>query len=152
MERKLLKGLMSLCLSSVMLSVSSADALSPTFLPMLDGQWKVEVDHSVLGGTTTDKCFTNIELLPLYSAQLLLEQAQANKRSCRMTASNTRNSQTYMLKCDEKKLTTTEMYRLTKEAYNKYVLERSVSTIPYTPAVNYVETTTFTRVGRCAAL
>lgn len=151
MEKRILKSFLSVCAFLAIQNISIADALSPTFLPMLEGEWRVDIDHEKDGKTSEQRCFALGELLPIYSAQTLLEQAQANKRKCRMTAENTRNSQTYLLKCDEQKLTTMESYKLTKEAYNKYVLDRTLTTIPYTRAVNYVEKITFTRIGRCAA-
>lgn len=131
--------------------VGFAQALSPTFLPMLEGEWRIDIDHDKAGKSSEQRCFALGELLPLYSAQSLLEQAQNNKSQCRMVAKNTANSQSYLLKCDEQKLTTTESYVLTKKAYNKYVLVREVTTIPYTRAINHVETITFTRLGRCVA-
>lgn len=151
MEKRILKSFLSVCAFLAIQNISIADVLSPTFLPMLEGEWRVDIDHEKDGKTSEQRCFALGELLPIYSAQTLLEQAQANKRKCRMTAENTRNSQTYLLKCDEQKLTTMESYKLTKEAYNKYVLDRTLTTIPYTRAVNYVEKITFTRIGRCAA-
>lgn len=151
MEKRILKSFLSVCAFLAIQNISIADALSPTFLPMLEGEWRVDIDHEKDGKTSEQRCFALGELLSIYSAQTLLEQAQANKRKCRMTAENTRNSQTYLLKCDEQKLTTMESYKLTKEAYNKYVLDRTLTTIPYTRAVNYVEKITFTRIGRCAA-
>lgn len=151
MEKRILKSFLSVCAFLAIQNISIADALSPTFLPMLEGEWRVDIDHEKDGKTSEQRCFALGELLPIYSAQTLLEQAQANKRKCRMTAENTRNSQTYLLKCDEQKLTTMESYKLTKEAYNRYVLDRTLTTIPYTRAVNYVEKITFTRIGRCAA-
>ncbi len=151
MEKRILKSFLSVYAFLAIQNISIADALSPTFLPMLEGEWRVDIDHEKDGKTSEQRCFALGELLPIYSAQTLLEQAQANKRKCRMTAENTRNSQTYLLKCDEQKLTTMESYKLTKEAYNKYVLDRTLTTIPYTRAVNYVEKITFTRIGRCAA-
>ncbi len=151
MNTKIFKYLLSVCALLSLPSISYAEALSPTFLPMLEGEWRVDIDHDKEGQKSEQRCFALGELLPIYTAQTLLEQAQANKRKCRMTAENTRNSQTYLLKCDEQKLTTMESYKLTKEAYNKYVLERSLTTIPYTRAINYVEKITFTRIGRCAA-
>ena len=151
MNTKIFKYLLGVCSLLSLPSISYAEALSPTFLPMLEGEWRVDIDHDKEGQKSEQRCFALGELLPIYTAQTLLEQAQANKRKCRMTAENTRNSQTYLLKCDEQKLTTMESYKLTKEAYNKYVLERSLTTIPYTRAINYVEKITFTRIGRCAA-
>lgn len=151
MNTKIFKYLLGVCALLSLPSISYAEALSPTFLPMLEGEWRVDIDHDKEGQKSEQRCFALGELLPIYTAQTLLEQAQANKRKCRMTAENTRNSQTYLLKCDEQKLTTMESYKLTKEAYNKYVLERSLTTIPYTRAINYVEKITFTRIGRCAA-
>lgn len=151
MNTKIFKYLLGACALLSLPSISYAEALSPTFLPMLEGEWRVDIDHDKEGQKSEQRCFALGELLPIYTAQTLLEQAQANKRKCRMTAENTRNSQTYLLKCDEQKLTTMESYKLTKEAYNKYVLERSLTTIPYTRAINYVEKITFTRIGRCAA-
>lgn len=151
MNTKIFKYLLGVCALLSLPSISYAEALSPTFLPMLEGEWRVDIDHDKEGQKSEQRCFALGELLPVYTAQTLLEQAQANKRKCRMTAENTRNSQTYLLKCDEQKLTTMESYKLTKEAYNKYVLERSLTTIPYTRAINYVEKITFTRIGRCAA-
>lgn len=151
MNRFFFNSALSMCAVFTLVNVSFAEALSPTFLPMLEGEWRVDIDHDKEDRKSEQRCFTLDELLPIYSAQTLLEQAQANKRKCRMTAENTRNSQTYLLKCDEQKLTTMESYKLTKEAYNKYVLERSLTTIPYTRAINYVEKITFTRIGRCAA-
>lgn len=130
--------------------ISLAEAISPTFLPMLEGEWRVDIDHDKDGQKSEQRCFALGELMPIYTAQTLLEQSYANNRKCRMTAENTRNSQTYLLKCDEQKLTTMESYKLTKEAYNKYVLERELKTIPFTRAINYVEKITFTRIGRCA--
>ena len=151
MNTKIFKYLLGVCALLSLPSISYAEALSPTFLPMLEGEWRVDIDHDKEGQKSEQRCFALGELLPIYTAQTLLEQAQANKRKCRMTAENTRNSQTYLLKCDEQKLTTMESYKLTKEAYNKYVLERSLTTIPYTRAINYVEKVAFTRIGRCAA-
>lgn len=151
MNTKIFKYLLGVCSLLSLPSISYAEALSPTFLPMLEGEWRVDIDHDKEGQKSEQRCFALGELLPIYTAQTLLEQVQANKRKCRMTAENTRNSQTYLLKCDEQKLTTMESYKLTKEAYNKYVLERSLTTIPYTRAINYVEKITFTRIGRCAA-
>jgi len=151
MEKKIPKSFFSIFAFLAIQSIGVAGALSPTFLPMLEGEWRVEIDHEKDGKTSEQRCFALGELLPIYSAQTLLEQAYANKRKCRMTAENTRNSQTYLLKCDEQKLTTMESYKLTKEAYNKYVLDRTLTTIPYTRAVNYVEKITFTRIGRCDA-
>lgn len=151
MNTKIFKYLLGVCALLSLPSISYAEALSPTFLPMLEGEWRVDIDHDKEGQKSEQRCFALGELLPIYTAQTLLEQAQANKRKCRMTAENTRNSQTYLLKCDEQKLTTMESYKLTKEAYNKYVLERSLTTIPYTRAINYVEKITFTRIGRCVA-
>lgn len=151
MNRRILKSFLNVCAFLVFHNVSFADALSPTFLPMLEGEWRVDIDHDKDGQKSEQRCFALGELLPIYSAQTLLEQSYANKRKCRMTADNTRNSQSYLLKCDEQKLTTMESYKLTKEAYNKYVLVRELTTIPYTRAVNYVEKITFTRIGRCTA-
>lgn len=150
MNTKIFKYLLGACALLSLHGISYAEALSPTFLPMLEGEWRVDIDHDKEGQKSEQRCFALGELLPIYTAQTLLEQAQVNKRKCRMTAENTRNSQTYLLKCDEQKLTTMESYKLTKEAYNKYVLVRSLTTIPYTRAVNYVEKITFTRIGRCA--
>lgn len=151
MNRRILKNFLTLCALLALHNISLAEAISPTFLPMLEGEWRVDIDHDKDGQKSEQRCFALGELMPIYTAQTLLEQAQANKRQCRMTAENTRNSQTYLLKCDEQKLTTMESYKLTKAAYNKYVLERSLTTIPYTRAINYVEKITFTRIGRCAA-
>lgn len=151
MNRRILKSFLTLCALLALHNISLAEAISPTFLPMLEGEWRVDIDHDKDGQKSEQRCFALGELMPIYSAQTLLEQAQTNKRQCRMTAENTRNSQTYLLKCDEQKLTTMESYKLTKAAYNKYVLERSLTTIPYTRAINYVEKITFTRIGRCAA-
>ncbi|WP_143691142.1 hypothetical protein [Wohlfahrtiimonas populi] len=150
MNTKIFKYLLGVCVL-LLYGISYAEVLSPTFLPMLEGEWRVDFDHDKEGQKSEQRCFALGELLPIYTAQTLLEQAQANKRKCRMTAENTRNSQIYLLKCDEQKLTTMDSYKLTKEAYNKYVLERSLTTIPYTRAINYVEKITFTRIGRCAA-
>lgn len=150
MNRRILKSFLTLCALLTLHGISYAEAISPTFLPMLEGEWRVDIDHDKDGQKTEQHCFALGELMPIYSAQTLLEQAQANKRKCRMTAENTSNSQTYLLKCDEQKLTTMEYYKLTKEAYNKYVLERELKTIPFTRAINYVEKITFTRIGRCA--
>lgn len=151
MNRNIFKYLLAVCAFLPLHNISYAEPLSPTFLPMLEGEWRVDIDHDKDGQKTEQHCFALGELMPIYSAQTLLEQAQANKRKCRMTAENTSNSQTYLLKCDEQKLTTMESYKLTKEAYNKYVLERELKTIPFTRAINYVEKITFTRIGRCAA-
>lgn len=151
MNRKILQSFFSVCILLILQGVSVAEALSPTFLPMLAGEWRIDVDHDRDGQKSEQRCFSLGELLPIYSAQTLLEQSSDNPRKCRMTAENTRNSQTYLLKCDEHKLTTTESYQLTKEAYNRYVLKRSLTTIPYTRAINYEETIVFTRIGRCAA-
>ncbi|GAA5103371.1 hypothetical protein [Wohlfahrtiimonas larvae] len=149
MSRIVFQVWMVVCSISILHNISIAKALSPTFLPMLEGEWRVDIEHDKDGRSSKQKCFTLSELVPIYSAQILLMQAKENKQKCRMTAENTRNSQVYVLKCDEHKLRTIESYSLIKKAYNKYILVRELSTEPYTRAINYVETTTFTRIGRC---
>lgn len=147
--KKLLSFIGMILLWNIML-VAKAEQLSPTFLPMLAGSWQVNTEHSVSGQSSATRCFTVRDLQSLYTDESLLRQVADNPKSCRISTQSTRNSITHFVKCDERKLITTEVYRLTKEAYNKYVLERSVSTTPYTPSVNSIETTVFTRLGRCS--
>ena len=149
MNRQILQSFSCACMLLTLHGVSIAESLSPTILPMLEGEWRVDTTHDKDGEKSEQRCFALGELLPIYSAQTLLQQSYENPNKCRMTAENTRNSQTYLLKCDEQKLTTMESYKLTKKAYNRYVLERSLTTIPYTRAINYVEKVVFTRIGRC---
>lgn len=123
--------------------------LSPIFLPMLEGEWKIDSDSSIYGPTTLNRCFTGEQLMSLYSHQPLIDQMNNNADDCKITSELKRNSEFYSLVCNESNVITTQTYHLVKESYDRYVLEKSVSIEPFTPAIDSLETIIFTRIGRC---
>ena len=43
--------------------ISLAEAISPTFLPMLEGEWRVDIDHDKDGQKSEQRCFALGELI-----------------------------------------------------------------------------------------
>lgn len=130
-------------------NVVMAEELSPTFLPMLEGEWRLDIKHSRDGNTQMHKCMKNMHLKPIYSAQYMLDKAKDHKDTCEIMTNHSRNVESYILRCDEKSGTTTKVYSLTKQGYDKYVLEKELMTIPYDKKVDYIEKIEFSRVGKC---
>lgn len=141
----------SLFLILMNLALVGANELSPTFLPMIKGEWRISSDHSSIGQKTYQACLADEELQKIYGYEELWLIFKENSSECQLQKGNTRSAAEYRLTCKEPGMTMKVVYRLIKNGYSRYTLEKSLETVPEMPAVGFKETIIFERLGKCSA-